>query len=149
MVVRFDGTSDGFAAVTQGTLHATTAQNPTELGRQSVAVMAQVLAGETVEALQNVAVVVEAPTIAEEARGSVPEALVEAALPGTPIERVAREEIKARFPHAKLVIRTGETTPYANAILRCGVNFSPRLSCQRRWRRRTSSCATISECASR
>ncbi|RZU62716.1 substrate-binding domain-containing protein [Zhihengliuella halotolerans] len=56
MVVGFDGTADGFAAVADGTLHATIAQNPTELGRQSIEVMVKVLAGEEVEALQNVAV---------------------------------------------------------------------------------------------
>ncbi|GAA3712295.1 D-ribose ABC transporter substrate-binding protein [Zhihengliuella alba] len=55
-VVGFDGTEDGFAAVEDGKLYATIAQNPEELGRQSVEVMSKVLAGEEVEELQNVAV---------------------------------------------------------------------------------------------
>lgn len=61
-VVGFDGTEDGFAAVESGTLLATIAQNPTELGRQSVQVISKVLAGETVEA--EIAVAVD--TVTEE-----------------------------------------------------------------------------------
>ncbi|WP_277212647.1 substrate-binding domain-containing protein [Isoptericola croceus] len=49
MVVGFDGTDDGLAAVESGSLVATVAQQPTELGRQSVEVMSRVLAGETVD----------------------------------------------------------------------------------------------------
>lgn len=55
-VVGFDGTDDGFAAVADGTLLATIAQNPAELGRQSVQILSQVLAGEEVEAEVAVAV---------------------------------------------------------------------------------------------
>jgi D-ribose pyranase len=36
---------------------------------------------------------------------------------------VPHEELKRMVPGAKLVIRTGEATPYANVILRCGVPF--------------------------
>ncbi|WP_344007628.1 substrate-binding domain-containing protein, partial [Isoptericola halotolerans] len=50
MVVGFDGTDDGLAAVEAGTLVATIAQQPTELGRQAVEVMSRVLAGEAVDA---------------------------------------------------------------------------------------------------
>jgi D-ribose pyranase len=36
---------------------------------------------------------------------------------------VPHEELKRMVPAAKLVIRTGEATPYSNVILRCGVPF--------------------------
>ncbi len=36
---------------------------------------------------------------------------------------VAHEELKRRVADSLLVIRTGENTPYANVILRCGVPF--------------------------
>lgn len=55
-VVGFDGTEDGFTAVKNGTLLATIAQNPAELGRQSVQIISKVLAGETVESEVAVAV---------------------------------------------------------------------------------------------
>lgn len=48
-VVGFDGTEDGLAAIEAGTMTATIAQQPAELGRRSVEVLEQVLAGETVE----------------------------------------------------------------------------------------------------
>lgn len=40
-VVGFDGTEDGFKAVEDGTLVATIAQNPAELGKQSVQILAR------------------------------------------------------------------------------------------------------------
>jgi D-ribose pyranase len=43
-------------------------------------------------------------------------------LPRTPLE-ISHEEIKALLPHVLAVVRTGETTPYANVVLHCGVNF--------------------------
>lgn len=48
-VVGFDGTEDGLAAIEEGTMTATIAQQPAELGKRSVEVLQQVLAGETVE----------------------------------------------------------------------------------------------------
>jgi D-ribose pyranase len=36
---------------------------------------------------------------------------------------VPHEDLKRMVPGAKLVIRTGEATPYSNVILRCGVPF--------------------------
>jgi D-ribose pyranase len=36
---------------------------------------------------------------------------------------ISHEELKAECATAQLFIRTGEATPYANAILRCGVLF--------------------------
>ncbi|APU18020.1 MULTISPECIES: D-ribose pyranase [Actinoalloteichus] len=38
-------------------------------------------------------------------------------------ERVQHEEFKSLVADSRLVIRTGEATPYANVILRCGVPF--------------------------
>ncbi|MGO1569131.1 MAG: substrate-binding domain-containing protein [Brachybacterium sp.] len=49
MIVGFDGTTEGVAAVASGTLHATIAQQPEELGKQSVAEAVKVLAGEDTE----------------------------------------------------------------------------------------------------
>ena len=65
-VVGFDGTEDGFKAVSSGKLLATIAQNPAELGRQSVKMIAKVLNGEGVEADVAVAVdTVDAANISE------------------------------------------------------------------------------------
>ena len=36
---------------------------------------------------------------------------------------VPHEELKRMVAAAKLVVRTGEATPYSNVILRCGVPF--------------------------
>jgi D-ribose pyranase len=36
---------------------------------------------------------------------------------------VPHEELKRIVASAKLVVRTGEATPYSNVILRCGVSF--------------------------
>lgn len=40
-----------------------------------------------------------------------------------PLELVPHEEFKRRVAEAQFVVRTGETTPYANVIVRCGVPF--------------------------
>ena len=45
------------------------------------------------------------------------------ALPQVPFRCIAHEEFKKMAAKAKAVIRTGETTPYANIILVAGVNF--------------------------
>ncbi|GAB3620551.1 substrate-binding domain-containing protein [Glutamicibacter endophyticus] len=55
-VVGFDGTADGFKAVSDGTLVATIAQNPAELGKQSVQLMAKAIKSEEVEPTVQVAV---------------------------------------------------------------------------------------------
>lgn len=39
------------------------------------------------------------------------------------ISYVSHEEFKRLTKNAKFIIRTGETTPYANVILQCGVIF--------------------------
>ena len=45
------------------------------------------------------------------------------ALPQVPFRCIAHEEFKEMAAKAKAVIRTEETTPYANIILVAGVNF--------------------------
>ena len=45
------------------------------------------------------------------------------ALPQVPFRCIAHEAFKEMAAKAKAVIRTGETTPYANIILVAGVNF--------------------------
>lgn len=41
----------------------------------------------------------------------------------TPLHLVPHEELKHLTSTAHLIIRTGEATPYANVLLRCGVFF--------------------------
>ncbi|WP_295696122.1 D-ribose pyranase [Lapillicoccus sp.] len=36
---------------------------------------------------------------------------------------ISHEALKSRLPQTQLVVRTGESTPYANVILHCGVPF--------------------------
>jgi D-ribose pyranase len=56
-----------------------------------------------------------------ESRNPRPHELLEARLPD--LEFVPHEELKRMVAGAKLVVRTGEATPYSNVILRCGVPF--------------------------
>ncbi|WP_195542878.1 D-ribose pyranase [Massiliimalia timonensis] len=44
-------------------------------------------------------------------------------LPGLPESELCHEEFKRKLAQAKAVIRTGETTSYANIALVAGVNF--------------------------
>ncbi|WP_104167082.1 D-ribose pyranase [Arthrobacter sp. SX1312] len=37
--------------------------------------------------------------------------------------RITHDDLKGLLPAARLIIRTGEATPYANVILQCGVDF--------------------------
>src|SRR5699024_12649773 len=39
------------------------------------------------------------------------------------ISTITHEELQAPLHDAKLIIRTGDTTPFANVIFRCGVPF--------------------------
>ncbi|NGO67354.1 D-ribose pyranase [Streptomyces boncukensis] len=66
---------------------------------------------------------VEGATAAREVRGanSAASGLLERRF--TELELVPHEELKARTREARLVVRTGETKPYANVLLRCGVPF--------------------------
>lgn len=66
-------------------------------------------------------VVFEGALMASEASESGPLRAVTAKV-GAP-ELVPHEEFKARTADARLIVRTGETTPYANVALRCGVDF--------------------------
>ena len=66
--------------------------------------------------------VVEGATAAEETRESPEVARVlHDLLPDLGL--VPHHELKRMTANAKLVVRTGEDTPYANVILRCGVPF--------------------------
>ncbi|WP_256433495.1 substrate-binding domain-containing protein [Yimella sp. cx-51] len=49
-MVAFDGTDDGLAAIKKGTLAATIAQQPKELGKRAVENAAKILKGEKVPA---------------------------------------------------------------------------------------------------
>lgn len=67
--------------------------------------------------------VVEHATVAAElAAGPVLKALAED-LGGIPLDRVSHEELKSLTARARVVVRTGEDTPYANVVLRAGVPF--------------------------
>lgn len=48
---------------------------------------------------------------------------MEALWPSLPTQTISHEEFKAMISKCRLVIRTGENTPYANAILESGVPF--------------------------
>lgn len=69
--------------------------------------------------------VVEGYILAEEMEGKSPAlyAQTRALLSGLPCETVPHEELKRLLQNASVVVRTGETTSYANVILRAGVNF--------------------------
>ncbi|GAB3691463.1 hypothetical protein GCM10027595_02570 [Corynebacterium nasicanis] len=63
-------------------------------------------------------VVVEEVTLAAE----TPEQ-VRSLLPDVPQTEVSHEDLKRLVADASFVVRTGETTPYANVILHSGVPF--------------------------
>jgi D-ribose pyranase len=66
--------------------------------------------------------VVEGATAAEEVeRNPHSYELLKGRLPNLGL--VPHEELKRMVAGAKLVVRTGEATPYSNVILRCGVPF--------------------------
>ena len=66
--------------------------------------------------------VVEGATAAEETRENPKVAgMLRELLPDLGL--VPHHELKRMTANAKLVVRTGEATPYANVILRCGVAF--------------------------
>ncbi len=44
-------------------------------------------------------------------------------LKGLPVHRLDHEDLKERLDGARAVVRTGETTPFANVILTAGVPF--------------------------
>jgi ribose transport system substrate-binding protein len=57
MVVGFDGTADGLTAISDGSLYATVAQQPAELGKLAIELAVKAIAGDTVEATVPVKVV--------------------------------------------------------------------------------------------
>lgn len=67
-------------------------------------------------------VVIEGAVAADEARGGPVEQILRDQLGADP-EWVPHADLKARVRGASFVIRTGESTPYANVILSCGVPF--------------------------
>ena len=70
---------------------------------------------------------VEAYVLAEESREACPEYVrtLEESLPEAEAVWVDHEELKRLTAGARAVVRTGEFTPYANVLLRSGVDFTP------------------------
>ncbi len=68
-------------------------------------------------------IVVERVTIARETASANPDAHVAIADHFGVPELVSHDGLKELSARAALVVRTGEATPYANAILHCGVPF--------------------------
>ncbi len=67
-------------------------------------------------------IVVEGATAAEEVRDNPDVAnLLQEVLPDLGL--VYHQELKRMSAGAKLLVRTGEATPFSNVILRCGVAF--------------------------
>lgn len=69
--------------------------------------------------------VIENVTLAEEIKDSNPAVLkeVDSLVKDIPNDFVTHEQFKTLTENSKVIIRTGEATPYANIILRSGVNF--------------------------
>lgn len=67
--------------------------------------------------------VFEGATAAEEVEDQNPKIheLLHSQLPE--LDLVSHEELKRMSSTARLIVRTGEATPYSNVILRCGVPF--------------------------
>lgn len=66
-------------------------------------------------------IVAEGAIAAEEVRGTRAETWMLERLPR--LNYVSHEEFKRRVADAAFVVRTGETTPYANVMVQCGVPF--------------------------
>lgn len=64
---------------------------------------------------------VEAAVIASEAASSAAGELLAERFPSA--QSVPHEELKQLMRQARFVVRTGDATPYANVIIRCGVPF--------------------------
>ncbi|GAA2201234.1 D-ribose pyranase [Sinomonas flava] len=65
--------------------------------------------------------IVESALAAEECKGGPVEEWIQPRLPST--DYISHEQLKSLTAAAKILVRTGEQTPYANVILRCGVPF--------------------------
>jgi D-ribose pyranase len=70
---------------------------------------------------------VEAYVLAEESREACPQYVrtLQESLPEAEAMWVDHEELKRLTAGARAVVRTGEFTPYANVLLRSGVDFTP------------------------
>lgn len=68
-------------------------------------------------------IVVEASIVAEEVRQANPHSRNFLISCLTEPEFVPHDELKRLVGATRLVVRTGEATPYSNVILRCGVPF--------------------------
>ena len=66
-------------------------------------------------------VAVAGATIATEAVGHEPEEWVRNRI--DEVKAVSHEDLKKALPSVSFVVRTGETTPYSNVIVHCGVAF--------------------------
>lgn len=66
-------------------------------------------------------VVFEGCLAASEAIGETAGEWIAERFPGA--DYVSHDELKTMVASAKIVVRSGEATPYANVILRCGVPF--------------------------
>ena len=71
-------------------------------------------------------IVVEGSTAAEEIAAANPacHALLVRLLPDAVPCLVSHVDLKLMIAEARCVVRTGEATPYANVLLRCGVPFA-------------------------
>lgn len=67
--------------------------------------------------------VVESAVVAEETEGSPAADVVRRRLHDLPVQRVPHDVLKVQAGRARLVVRTGEHTPYANVALVAGVPF--------------------------
>ena len=67
--------------------------------------------------------VIEQATAAHEVRHRNPDAACALDDRFRTLDLIPHEALKARTENARLIVRTGEATPYANVILRCGVAF--------------------------
>ncbi len=69
--------------------------------------------------------VIEDIILANEIKENNPKILgeIKEILPEVTSSYVTHEEFKLKLKNAKAIIRTGEATPYANIILKSGVNF--------------------------
>lgn len=67
--------------------------------------------------------VFEHATLASELTDSPTRSGLTKLLHGVPVQHVPHEELKSMTQRARVVVRTGATTPYANVVLRCGVAF--------------------------
>jgi D-ribose pyranase len=66
---------------------------------------------------------VESATLADELGAGDMSQQVQRELNGIPTERVTHEELKEMTGKARVAVRTGECTPYANVLLHAGVAF--------------------------